>query len=167
MCSKSVFDHVFQYKILTQILPTNKYLFRYQVLDSDICSKCQAEQDTVLHRLWLCPLIVPHVAKIIQFLKIDCKVKENILLEPYIFGFKVNMGLNHILLELKKEIFYNWNGNVGVVTFCERFITKMRNIMVKEKQIMISKDLFEDYFDEWKEFMEIYDFLGPDCQIVY
>ena len=29
--SQSVFDRVFQYKILTQILPTNKYLTQYKV----------------------------------------------------------------------------------------------------------------------------------------
>ena len=28
-CSKSVFDHIFQYKILTNSLPTNKYLSNY------------------------------------------------------------------------------------------------------------------------------------------
>ena len=40
-CSTSIFDHMFQYKIITNILPTNDYLYRYQVLDSDTCSRCQ------------------------------------------------------------------------------------------------------------------------------
>ena len=31
LCSKSVFDQVFQYKIVVQILPTGKYLNRYQI----------------------------------------------------------------------------------------------------------------------------------------
>ena len=95
-CSQSVFDHVFQYKILTNILPTNKYLNNYQIVDSSICSKCLLEQDTVLHSLWSCTLKVPHVAKILKFLKINCNVKENITFQHYIFGFKDNIGLNHI-----------------------------------------------------------------------
>ena len=36
--SKSSFDHAFQYKIITQILPTNQYLAWYRVRDSDICN---------------------------------------------------------------------------------------------------------------------------------
>jgi hypothetical protein len=166
LCSISVFDHVFQYKILTRILPTNKYLKRYQVQDSDICSRCELSQDTVLHNLWQCALIVPYVAKISRFLKIDCKVDENITMKPYLFGFKHAIGLNHILLELKKEIFYNWSANISVVTFCEHFMVKIKKIMVKEKEVMISNDHFGDYFDKWKQFTAIYDFLGPDQQII-
>ena len=99
-CSQSVFDHVFQYKILTNILPTNKYLNNYQIVDSSICSKCLLEQDTVLHSLWSCTLKVPHVAKILKFLKINCNVKGNITLQHYIFGVKVS----------------SWHGSVKVVS---------------------------------------------------
>ena len=49
--SKSSFDQIVQYKIIIQILPTNKYLTRYQVKDSEICSKCNLEPDTVGHCL--------------------------------------------------------------------------------------------------------------------
>ena len=156
-----------QYKILTNILSTNKYLYNYQIADSNLCSKCLSEQDTVLHSLWSCTLKVPYVVKVLQFLRRDCNITENITLQSYIFGFKDKIGLNHILLELKKEIFYNWREGVGEVTFCEQFITKMRRIMIKEKQIMIEKDSFELYVEKWNEFMAIYDFLGPDQQIIY
>ena len=35
-CSSSIFDRVFQYKIVTKILPTNEYLKRYRVRDSEL-----------------------------------------------------------------------------------------------------------------------------------
>ena len=57
----------------------------------------------------------------------------------YLFGFKDNKGLNHILIELKKELFYNWDVNVEVDAFCERFLVKIRKLMVKEKHIMLGK----------------------------
>ena len=167
VCSRSSFDHIFQYKIITQILPTNKYLTRYQVKDCEICSKCRVWPDTVLHCLWSCLLLVPYVTKIINFLKIKCKVTEDISMVPYLFGFRNNAGLNHILIEFKKELFYNWNENIGVETFCERFKVKIRKIMVTEKQIMLSKNQFDRYFEKWEKFIEIYDFLGPDCQIIF
>ena len=49
VCSSSVFNHVFQYKIVTQILPTRKYSHRYLIEDSDLCSRCSECADTVYH----------------------------------------------------------------------------------------------------------------------
>ena len=114
-CSQSVFDWVFQYKILTNILPTNYYLKKYHVIPTDTCSKCLVSQDTIIHSLWQCQIKGPYVAKILNFLKSECKVTETLSIQPFIFGFRDNMGLNHVLLELKKEIFYNWRENVGEV----------------------------------------------------
>ena len=37
-CTPNIFRRVFQYKISTNILPTQEYLFRYQVTDSNICT---------------------------------------------------------------------------------------------------------------------------------
>ena len=167
LCSKSVFDHIFQYKIVTQILPTSKYLKRYQVLDSDICRRCDQTQDTVLHNLWHCALIVPYMAKIFELLKSDCKIEQNITLKTYLFGFDNALGLNHILLELKKEISYNWNTNISVVAFCEHFMAKIRKIMIQENEIMITNEHYDEYVKKWKLFTNIYDFNGPDQQIIY
>ena len=89
---------------MTQILPTNKYLARYRVTDSDICSKCHVVTDSVSHSLWSCKLLVPYVEKFIDFLKQTCNVQEVGLVE-YIFGFRSNLALNHIFIEFKKEVF--------------------------------------------------------------
>ena len=134
-CSKSTFDRVFQYKIMTQILPTNQYLARYRVRDSDICSKCEILTDTVSHSLWSCQLLVPYVDKFIDFLKQTCRVKDQIGIVQYIFGFKSNLGLNQIFIEFKKEIFYNFDRNIGVEAFCERILNKIRKITIKEKKL--------------------------------
>ena len=96
----------------------------------------------------------------------NCDVKEDISTVPYIFGFKNNNGLNQILLELKKDIFYNWNENVEVVAFCEQFKSKIRKIIVLEKHLIFTDKDFEIFFSKWKDFRDFYDFLGPDCQII-
>ena len=167
ICSKSTFDQIFQYKITTQILPTNKYLTRYQVKDSEICSKCELEPDTVEHCLWSCNMVIPYLEKVENFLRTTCNLTENLSMVHYLFGFKDNKGLNHILIELKKELFYNWDVNVEVDAFCERFLVKIRKLMVKEKHIMLEKNLFDKYSEKWNQFRGIYDFLGPDCQIIF
>ena len=166
--SSRVFDQVFQYKIVTQILPTNEYLKRYRASDSEMCSRCHYEKDTVLHSTWLCSLIVPYIVHVVQFLKAKCKIGVDINMIEYIFGFQGSayLGLNHILLELKKEIFYNWKENVGVVIFLDHFKQKIMHLMIKEKQIAISGNKFEMFAQKWQNYCEIYDFMGPDCQII-
>ena len=53
-CSLSTKDRVFQYKISTNILPTNEYLKRYRKRDSDLCEACNLECDTIVHNLYEC-----------------------------------------------------------------------------------------------------------------
>ena len=165
-CSKSTFDQVFQYKIMTQILPTNQYLARYRVIDSNICTKCKVVTDTVSHCLWSCWVLVPFVNKFLDFLKQTCRVQENLGFVEYIFGVKSNIALNHIFLELKKEVFYNFDENIGVEAFCERFIEKIRKIMIKEKNCIKSNTMYDQYTKKWEKFVSIYDFRGPDLNIV-
>ena len=125
ICSKSTFDQIFQYKIVTQILPTNKYLTRYQVKDSEICSKCNLEPNTVGHCLWSCTQIVPYLEKVVNVLRTESNITEDISMIPYLFGFEDNEVLNNILIELKKEQFYFWNVNIGVDTISEQFLAKI------------------------------------------
>ena len=165
-CSPSTFNQVFQYKIMTQILPTNQYLARYRVRDSNVCSKCNIMPDTVSHCLWSCQLLVPYVGKIVNFLKETCKVKETIEIKSYLFGFKTNTALNHIFLELKKEFLYSFDKNVGAVTFCEHFIEKIRKKSIKEKACIKSDQMYNKFVEKWKEFTTIYDFHGPDLNII-
>ena len=166
ICSKSSFDHSFQYKIMTQILPTNQYLARYRIKDSDTCDKCQSSVDTILHCLWQCQLVVPYVIRVLEYLKQKCNVQENIDSLEYIFGFENNLALNHILLELKKELFYNWDGDAAPNLFLERFIAKIRKVMIIEKQAINSAKTFEYYAEKWAKFTNIYDFRGPDLNIL-
>ena len=91
---------------------------------------------------------------------------ENIEVVPYIFGFKDNHALNHICLELKKEIFYNLDKNISVSSFFESFFEKIRKIMIKEKQSLKTKEMLNKYSSKWGNFIEIYDFRGPDQSIV-
>ena len=51
-------------------------------------------------------------------------------------------------------------------TFCEHLERKIKRIMIKEKTIMIENGQFDEYDVKWKKFKIIYNYLGPDIQIV-
>ena len=166
-CSSLVFDHVFQYKIVTPILPTKKYLHRYLIADSDLCTRCSEFADTVYHNLWQCSRLSLYLTACFDFLRNDCNLVDTINAENYLFGFmgQKREGLNQILLELKKHVFYNWCAEVGVDAFCEHLKSKVKTIMIKEKLIALSKNRLALFNDKWEQYTAIYDFRGPDIQV--
>ena len=50
-----------------------------------------------------------------------------------------------------------------VQTFLNIFISKIRKLMILEKQINLKS--LDQYSDKWNDFKDIYDFNGPDIQI--
>ena len=165
-CSSLAANKVFQYKILTQILPTRKYLARFKVINSNRCERCNIEVDSIMHCLWSCEAVHPYVERIIYYLENECSVSASMLSEKaYIFGCP-NKGVNHVFLELKKEMFYNKDLISDLPTFCEYFFSKIRKIMSKEKNIMLAKDNYEGFDRKWSNFKSIYDYCGPDIQLI-
>ena len=165
-CCTNVFDRVFQYKIVTQILPTNEYLVRYKVKDSKICDHCSIECDTIVHRLFDCEKIVHIISKLFNYLQTECNQTENITMIEYLFGKQGSkyLALNQILLELKKAIFYSTTEELNSPAFCGRFFTKLRSLIIKEKRISSENNKLDVFFSKWDHFTAIYDFRGPDVQ---
>ena len=163
-CCTNIFDRVFQFKIVTQILPTNEYLFRYRVKDANTCENCNLECDTIEHRLYNCEKIVPIVTGIFSFLENECNHSSSINMVEYLFGKmgEKYLALNQILLELKKDIFYNANEFDSSEAFCEHFICNLRSLMTKEKQLAMKNNKFVNFSIKWEHFTAIYDFRGPD-----
>ena len=93
----------------------------------------------------------------------------DITMTNYLFGFQGTelRGLNHILLEFKKHIFYSWEEDVLVSSFFEEFRRKIQHLIIKEKQIAINSDNFAAFSTKWENYTAFYDFFGPDCQIMY
>ena len=166
-CSSSVFDIIFQYKIVTQILPTNKYLHRYKVKESDLCCKCLQYPDTIYHNLWECCRLTPYLTSCFRFLKTECNLLDVICVENYLFGFigSNREGINHVLLELKKYIFYSWKTEIGVNAFCEHLYRKLRYLIIKEKNIAQQNDNVQSFYKKWENYTTIYDFRGTDIQM--
>ena len=164
-CSQSMQDRAFQYKIITNILPTNEYLKRYKVRESDQCDLCNMECDTITHRLYECVQINIWVEQIFSILQTMCS-QPKISMVEYLFGKpgQEHAALNHILVELKKMLFYSDKIMINSPTFKDLFMERIRALIVKEKGIFLRKKSFETFQEKWKKFVYIYDFRGPDLQ---
>ena len=84
----------------------------------------------------------------------------------FVFQGDKFLGLNHVLLELKKYIFYNFEENVGVVHLFERFKRRIMHLIIKEKMSALSAGNYETFRVKCENFTEIYDFYGVDCQVI-
>ena len=51
-------------------------------------------------------------------------------------------------------------------TFCGLFYNKIKDIIIKEKQLALKNGNFSKFCVKWENFTTIYDFRGPDIQMV-
>merc|ERR1711954_1015 len=167
-CCTSIFDKVFQYKIVTQILPTNDYLNRYRVKENYTCDNCFIERDSIVHRLYDCEKLVYIINTAFNFLQTECNYPSPISIIDYIFGIQGAryLGHNHFLLELKKTIFYSSPADLDSPTFCDQFYNKIKTLIIKEKKLSLKNGQFNQFCKKWESFSKVYDFRGPDIEIV-
>lgn len=167
-CTLSTKSIALQYKISTFTLPTGEYLWNYCVRDNYFCSRCAEslidppERDDIMHSLFLCPQIRPFLSKIFKFLTDDCKAVPNISHIDYFLGSKENIGLNCLLLELKKFIFYNFDHNSNVDIQINMFKSRLKRIIILEKRYYLRRDKIDYFHEKWEKFSEVYMFYGPD-----
>ena len=134
-----------------------------------MCDLCNIERDTIRHRLYECETVVHKVESVFKFLKSNCRVSSQITVIEYLFG-KIgpeHIGLNHILLELKKCIFYSKAEFISSPLFLNIFLFKVQNLIIKEKLVSLRNSKYDVFCNKWQNFTKIYDFRGPDPFIVY
>ena len=122
-------DKMFQYKIITNILPTNDYWKRYKTKYDDTCENCQNESDTIIHRLYDCELICLNLVNIQNFLKTECNKSHEVSMIEFLFG-KIGgrfLALNYALLELKKLLFYATKECVSSPDLPELYFLKIKS----------------------------------------
>ena len=113
------------------------------------------------HKFWSicqkCSRLYPYLTTCLEYLLRECNVVINITMERYLFGFgsSEHCALNHILLELKKHVFYNWSEDIGVEAFCEQFIKTLKSLIIKEKTIAVFYDNYSTFDEKWKLFTNI------------
>ena len=124
--------------------------------------------DTVYHSMWQCSRLTSYISACLELVQRNTQV-DNISVNNYLFGFggSGNIALNHVLLELKKHLFYNWIENSVIETFCEHFASILRSLIIKEKIIALYSNKYEKFNEKWKAFIDIYDYRGPDMPLIY
>ena len=89
----------FQYKLLYNLLPTGRFLFRRQLVDSPVCVFCKGAEDILLHMFWDCPKFQDYWFDVQGWLHTRFTHCTDIIFskELVIFGSKANMVTDRIL----------------------------------------------------------------------
>ena len=89
----------FQYRILCRILTTNDYLYERKVNDSDRCTFCKTERETIRHLLWDCTYTETLWRRILDWITNNTSHLRafNITGQLVIFGVEDNVVTDRVL----------------------------------------------------------------------
>ena len=91
MCIKSVKLNIFQFKFLHRRLPTNFFLHKITIKDSDRCTFCEEERETLIHLFWNCNLISLFWKNTFKWLQ-SCLIKGKYLVMTIALGLRPDIS---------------------------------------------------------------------------
>ena len=168
------FARCFQYKILTKILPTKEYLLRYQApdVDNNICTRCQLERDTIEHSLFECDRIQSFLTRLTQWIQQELLIRDfELTMKNFLFGnigrSKINKGLEHILLEAKKYIFYELGdqANINAEFHMTAFVNRIKHLVMLERKIAENLNKMEKFEEKWECCETVFNIFDPGVEI--
>ena len=150
----------FQYKILNQILFTNKKLFRLGLIQSSICSLCHQEEESTEHLLYNCKITYSFWKQVLPWLRDNNIVIETLKETDMIFGkldLKENYNLiNHILLIGKLYIYSCRCQNKPPLPLLKVFIARVRLVYFIEFHIARERDKLSTHYQKWEKLSPLF-----------
>ena len=161
--TKAVFDKIFrttrekcliwfQYKLLYNLLPTGRFLFQRQLVDSPVCVFCKDAEETLLHMFWDCPKIQNYWFDVQGWLHTSFTHCTDIIFskELVILGSKANVVTDRILdlcILIAKYIFIaKLHGTIPHLNVFTRFL---KNRAVLEKYYYTLNGRSNKFHAEW------------------
>ena len=106
LCTNDTCLIYFQYRVLHRILPTNVYLYKIGFTDSEMCTFCKNQPESLEHLFYDCTSVKTFLDIVIKWLNIDTSSKmsrTNMLL-----GWPVNQNnkvFNWFMLQFKYFVY--------------------------------------------------------------
>ena len=146
---------MFQLKILHNILPTRRSLFRARLSDSDSCRACQTEVETLPHMLFQCDITSAFwtafqhwwCERTLRTLELN----ERNVIYGWHNDIKFKKVLNYVTLVAKYLIFCCFQDNTAV-SF-DRFPPFLSNKIDTLRQIALKNKQLEEFNKKWKNFI--------------
>jgi len=147
----------FQYKFLSRIVPTNKFLTKCGLKACSLCEFCQSNIETIDHLFWECNYIKELWTKLQHFLK-DVNIEIKLSKEMAFLGFIDKKVYNHVLnfiLILMKTFIFNMKIKKCIPNF-NIFLNYLKIKIQTEAEIALIKNKYETNNQKWIHFMQYF-----------
>ena len=95
----------FQFRLINRILSCNKYLFKINKRDNDLCCFCNTETESLLHLFIYCNTVNSFWLDFKDWVKEKTNYCFNMCAKTILFGSNVDAVLNYIILLTKFFIY--------------------------------------------------------------
>jgi hypothetical protein len=150
-CTNFVELHFFHFKMLHQILANNEALYKWTLTQSDLCSFCNEEIETIYHTYLECEVTKQFWKELETYVYSKLRVRIPITNQEIILGCKGD-ELSHInvIYLLAKKYLYQCRCR-GTFPRIETFIAQLHNLIDTEKGIYVMKNQYDRYLNRWGE----------------
>ena len=139
----------FQYKLINRIIPTNTYLFKCKLTNSNLCDLCSCDIETIVHLFWECPVIQHLWSNLKSFLQ-SKGITIELNLSTVLLGVntKTNYSSNNFLILLMKYFIYCSKYRKVIPNF-QLFKSYLNARINVEREIAISKNKLNIHLQKW------------------
>jgi hypothetical protein len=149
-CTIETKNHYFQFRFIHRILPTNEFLCKIGINESDKCSFCKKVTETMRHLMWDCHIVSSFWDNITKWF-IELNINIDLTYFEICLGpskAEKNIFINMIILLAKRYIYrcrvQELNLNFSDFKEWVLFIEKV------EKYIAVSKDKYGVHVRKWE-----------------
>ena len=154
-CSRNTKLNVFQYKLIHNFLPTNTFLKKIGIAQSDICRFCKIHPETVLHVFVECFCVTTLWNQLSNWLNNIVHLELYLTPEYIIFGnnYEKEVAAGEIILLVKSTIYSNLQKGI-ILSFetVKYIIFKYIKLLASSA---IENNVYDDFLCKWKLFLDV------------
>ena len=144
----------FQFRLIHRILVTNKSLLLWKLKDSDLCTFCETEIESIYHLLWGCTYSKSLWSKLFEWIQSKTDMNISYSVEEIFFGITMdNMQFLNCLFVITKQYIYS-SRCLNIRPNFEQLVSKINYNMAVEKYIAIKNEVIDKHMAKWGLFID-------------
>ena len=143
-----------QYRINYRILGTNSYLHKIKYIDTDLCTFCNMEPETIQHLFWDCIYINPLLGEFISWIRNICSEHFVLIASEMILGKTNASVIQNFLMILLKFYIYQHRLKKSIPDFTG-FVIYVKYYQKLERSIYYNNNQIHKYNNRWSKFLLI------------
>ena len=142
----------FQFRLIHRILGTNSFLAKIGKIESNLCTFCRSEEETLLHLFCTCPITLSFWDKVLTWIKNKLNLTLILDKQMQLFGIlDYRMGALNIILLLCRYYIYRVKMQKSL-PLLELFQKDVKSYFAVEKYIFIKNDEVTKFNRKWDNY---------------